>query len=741
MRQIFYISILLLSFQSYGQSYKTEYAESLSNRLEYQRVYPIWCELAEEALENKKPDLYPIRQAAKTAFLMEKYQEALQWDSILISQNSNVVEDYIQYFELLCINNKHDNLKGAIDLSSQRFKGDPLVMQWAKNLKEILEIRNSKSDYEIGDFSTRSKGEQFCAIPYKNLVLYVSTNDDAGLINSEYKRTGQEFLSICYLDTAEQEKYKIWQKKFWSRLYFHNQWREIDQATFHDGPISFSPDGKLAFLTRNHPYWDTINKVKYSRLEQIVFSKSDDNWEEIPFPFNSHLYSNGHAVMDTNGWIVFASDNPAYSMGGTDIVKTKLEMGKWTEPINLGTQINTMKNELFPFVSSEGILYFSSNGWPGIGGLDIYSSDLSSEKPEHIGAPINTNADDFGFYLNEETGHGFISSNREEWSDKIYKIYKEPFKCTVNLLLATCKNSPLTNRTIVLRDFKTNKLQELKTNKEGKLSITSLEKGRKYQLLFEGEENMTSDSLVFEAVNNGNLSYNLTSNYTKYNTSLKFEGKLGERIDNIVMYAYFSDGKVKNQYVSTSSSFNFLDEGATAIDSITLEVVNYEDVSFSIPKNTTNECLDTLVYTIKLQQLPDSQYIQIKNILYDFDKYNLRTESKTELDKLVSYMKSHPKYKVELQSHTDCRGTYKYNERLSENRSKSCVNYILSQGISKDKITAKGYGEYQLLENCPCEDDVISDCTEEQHQLNRRTVFLLVTPENEILDNNKLKVD
>ncbi len=741
MKQFFYISFLLLSFQSFGQSYKTEYAQSLSNRLEYQRAYPIWCELAEEALENKKPDLFPIRQAANTAFLMEKYEEALTWDSILIFQNSDVVSDYLQYFELLCLNNKHDDLKGAIELGSQRFKGHSEVMLWAKNLREILEIQNSKSDYEISDFSTRSKGEQFCAVPYENIILYVSTNDDAGLINSEYKRTGQEFLSICYLDTTELEKYKIWQKKFWSRLYFHNQWREIDQATSHDGPISFSPDGKLAFLTRNHPYWDTINKVKYSRLEQRIFSKNEDGWEEITFPFNSHLYSNGHAVMDTNGWIVFVSDNPAYSMGGTDIVKTKLEMGKWTEPINLGTQVNTMKNEMFPFVSSEGTLYFSSNGWPGIGGLDIYSSDLLSDKPEHIGSPINTNADDFGFYLNEETGHGFISSNREDWSDKIYKIYKEPFKCTVNLMLTTCKNNGLPDRTIIFKDFKTNKIQELKTNKDGKLSITTLEKGRKYQLLFEGEENMTSDSIVFEAVKNGNLSYNLTSNYAKYITSLKFKGNTGERIDNIVMYIYHSDGKVKNQYVSTTSAFNFIDEGVTAIDSITLEVVNYEDVKFIIPNYIPTECIDTLVYTINLQQLPDSQYIQIKNILYDFDKYNLRAESKTELDKLVSYMKSHPKYKVELQSHTDCRGTYKYNERLSENRSKSCVNYILSQGISKNKITAKGYGEYQLLENCPCEDEIVSDCSDEQHQLNRRTVFLLITPENEILDNNKLKID
>jgi outer membrane protein OmpA-like peptidoglycan-associated protein len=697
--------------------------------------------LADEAVEKKEADLFPIREAANMAFMMEKYEEALRWDSLLISLNSAVVKDYTQYFELLCLNKKYDDLRSAIDLASQRFNGHPDVMQWAKNLKEVMELQQANSDYIIGEFKTRTKGEEFCAVPYENIVLYVSTNDDAGLINSNYKRTDQEFLSVCYLDTLEQDKYKIWQKKFWSRLFFHNQWRDIEQSTSHDGPIAFSKDGKMALLTRNHPYWDTINKVKYARLEQRVFLKNEKKWEEIPFPFNNRFYSNGHAVMDTNGWILFVTNNPEYSTGGTDIVKTKLEMGQWTTPINLGPLVNTSKNEMFPFVSSGGELYFSSNGWPGVGGLDIFSYDFYSEKPEHIGAPINTNADDFGFYINDDTGHGFISSNREAWSDKIYTIYKEPFKCSVTLHLTSCQNKPLVDRTVLFTDLKSNKVQELKTNTEGKITVTSFDEGRNYQFLYKGEKDMTADSLVFEPVKDGNLAYNLTSKYTKHLTRLVFEGSQGERIDNIVMYTYQSDGKVKNQYVSTNSTFTFLDEGATAIDSITLEVVNYEDVRFSIPKNSKIECIDTIVYTLKLTQLPDSQYIQIKNILYDFDKYNLRPESQIELDKLVSYMNEHPKFNVELQSHTDCRGSYKYNERLSDNRSKSCVNYILSKGISKTRITPKGYGEYQLLEDCPCEDEVESDCTIQQHQLNRRTVFLLITPENQVLDNNKLRVD
>jgi outer membrane protein OmpA-like peptidoglycan-associated protein len=738
MKQSLLIFFLIIGMQSFGQSMKYEYAQKLTDRLDFERAYPIWCEISED---NNNADLAVLRQVSQMSFQMEKYEESLKWNTILLSKNSDSLSDYLRHFQLLCYNNRHDELKAAIDMASLKFKGDQTVMSWAKNHKEIMLRKSSVSDYTTNNFSTRSVGEQFSAIPYGKGILYVSTDDDAGLINNSYKRTGQEFLSICYLDTTELSKYKIWQKMFWKRLIYHNQWREIPQSTKHEGPISFNEEKTLAFLTSNQEYLDTIKNVKYSRLEQLVYAKNGEEWEQIPFPFNSHLFSCGHAVVDTNGWIIFVTDNPKYTMGGTDLVKTKLENGKWTEPVNLGSQVNTTGNELFPFVSDKGILYFSSNGWPSIGGLDIFSFDFYGEQPEHIGSPINTNADDFGFYLDEETGKGFISSNRENWSDKIYSIYKPPFKCTVSVALKSCKGNPLIDKTVTLTDTKTNKIISLKTDKKGKVTTSSLEKGRTYKVYYQGDKNMTSDSLTFESVPNGDLSFAMTSNYTEHVTALKFKTALGEKLDNIVMYSYLSDGSKKNQYVSTSSVAVIEQKGNSKVDSVTLEVVNYEDIKFIIPEPDFSNCTDTIYYTITLNRLPDSAYIQIQNILYDFDKYNLRPESKVELDKLISYMKSHPKYKVELQSHTDCRGTYKYNERLSRNRSKSCVNYILSKGISKDKITAKGAGEYELLENCPCEGDVISDCSDEQHQLNRRTVFLLITPENEILNNNKLKVD
>ncbi|HOY31248.1 MAG TPA: OmpA family protein [Bacteroidales bacterium] len=121
-----------------------------------------------------------------------------------------------------------------------------------------------------------------------------------------------------------------------------------------------------------------------------------------------------------------------------------------------------------------------------------------------------------------------------------------------------------------------------------------------------------------------------------------------------------------------------------------------------------------------------AKVIQINNIYFDFDKYYIRPDAAIELDKIVKIMNENPSIVIELGSHTDCRNTYAYNEVLSKNRAKSSVAYIVSKGIDPKRITGKGYGEYQMLVNCPCEGTRESQCTEEDHQMNRRTEFRII---------------
>ena len=112
----------------------------------------------------------------------------------------------------------------------------------------------------------------------------------------------------------------------------------------------------------------------------------------------------------------------------------------------------------------------------------------------------------------------------------------------------------------------------------------------------------------------------------------------------------------------------------------------------------------------------------MENIYYDYDKWNILPESAAELDKLVKIMKDNPGWKVELGSHTDSRGSDAYNMTLSQKRSDSAVAYIVDHGISKDRITAKGYGETQLVNRCA--NGV--QCSDEEHRQNRRTEFKIL---------------
>jgi outer membrane protein OmpA-like peptidoglycan-associated protein len=204
---------------------------------------------------------------------------------------------------------------------------------------------------------------------------------------------------------------------------------------------------------------------------------------------------------------------------------------------------------------------------------------------------------------------------------------------------------------------------------------------------------------------------------------------------NAILTIYRKNGKSFTVNTDSKGSYTWRNEGDAKVDSVVVTAINYQDGRLSIPATENGNCIDTVVYQLPMKKLSDEQFIRLDMVLYNFDKYFLRPEGKVELDKLVAYMNAHPKYRVELSSHTDSRGSDKYNMKLSKNRAKSCVDYIISKGISKKMITAQGYGETRHVNNCA--NGV--PCTKEQHQANRRTELKLFTPEEDALDNNKLK--
>ncbi len=190
---------------------------------------------------------------------------------------------------------------------------------------------------------------------------------------------------------------------------------------FNEGPASFDKDAKFMVFTQNQYDRDEVKTLKI-----VTSNYEDGKWSDpIDVPFNHPDYNVGQPSLSLDGkTLYFTSDMPG-GFGGTDIYKVnRNEDGTWGRPVNLGDKVNSTKNEMFPFIHREGMLFFASDKIGGLGGLDIYMANVFGTIGDitHLDAPVNSPADDFSFILSTDQYSGYFASNRDggKGSDDIY---------------------------------------------------------------------------------------------------------------------------------------------------------------------------------------------------------------------------------------------------------------------------------------------------------------------------------
>ncbi len=422
-----------------------------------------------------------------------------------------------------------------------------------------------------------------------------------------------------------------------------------------EGACAFTPDSKTMYLTlcKTDP--------SYPRFAQIATAqRSDASWSKAtPLEITKDTLSTfAHPAVSPDGmWLYFVSDMPG-GMGGYDIWRIQMTSHGLIGLENLGAPINTPGNEMFPTFRPNGELYFSSDGHPGFGGLDVFIAkpDSTHWELEHPGAPLNSAGDDFGMTFEGLHNRGYFCSNRGDargW-DHIYSFEKQEVVQTV--------------------------------------------KGWVYEK--DGYE--LPDALVYMVGNDG----------TNLKLSVKGDGSFTEYIKPGVDYVFL--GTCKGYLNHT-------------------EELRVEPV------------LESEEYVLQFPLASITAPVLIDNIFYDFDKATLRPESTEALDKLISLLNENPNVTIELSAHTDYRGSASYNERLSQRRAESVVNYLIEHGIAEDRLSPMGYGKMKpkvikrkLTEKYPWlkEGDVLTeefiralDDEEKQeicNQLNRRTEFIVL---------------
>jgi len=406
---------------------------------------------------------------------------------------------------------------------------------------------------------------------------------------------------------------------------------------FHEGPATFSKDGNTVYFTRSNYFKRkmVVNEQEENNLKIFKATLINGEWKNLEeFPFNSDDYSCGHPTLSESGKLMyFVSDMPG-GTGGTDLYVTTLKDGKWTQPVNLGPEVNTSGNEMFPYIHSDGSLYFSSDAHNSMGGLDVFITTHNGTrwlKPENLNYPLNSIKDDFGFSLNRDDNTGFVSSSRTK-SDKMYSFEKHAPTFTL-YGRARKKGTQTPVEGVIV---------EITNSATGKVT-----------------------SVVSDKTGNFKLKLDTESEYNLYCTK----------------FGCFSK-----------------------TDNISTKGLKYSEDFYA---------------DFEVEEIVIDKPIVLENIYYDFDKWDIRTDAAVELDKLVRVLMDNPKLEIEMGSHTDCRGSDQYNLVLSDKRARAAVLYLISRGIDSTRLTWKGYGETVHVNKC--EDGV--QCTEEEHQDNRRTEF------------------
>ena len=458
--------------------------------------------LYEEALLKKEKNYsYEIIQkTADSYYFNTNMEKAYEWYNILYDQYGKEMsaDNVFKYAHSLKGTGKYARSKKLMRLYKKKMESgevssleDPEPLPNEVVLDEIL---NSGGDYDIKNLSINTEYSDFSPMFLdSSQVVFASAKDSSFLNTRRYKWNDQPYLDLYVAKINEESQDLKDAIKFSKKI----------NTKYHEASVTFSPDNETMYFTRNN-YGKKLKRDKngVNHLKIYVSKKVGDEWmEATEVPFNSDDYSTGHPALSPDGKkLYFVSDMPG-SIGQTDIfVVDVLENNSFSDPRNLGPDINTERKEMFPFINDKK-LYFSSDGHTGLGGLDVYETAYTEEdgfeEVKNLGQPINSNRDDFSYIINEENQQGFFASNRTEGKgdDDIYSFERldiekvpENKNAIAGVVTELITGDIMPQQLVELLDENGIKLKEMVSDDDGSFIFEDLDADTKYTLKVNREE-------------------------------------------------------------------------------------------------------------------------------------------------------------------------------------------------------------------------------------------------------------
>ena len=487
--------ILVFTTAGFGQFKK---AEKQFSKYNYAKAISAYEKVAKGSSNDKQTALIKLADCHR---ILNNYQKSETYYAQAVSMGKVPAEVNYNYGNVLKSNNKYSEALSQYYAYLESNEKSKTAQNAIKSCQEIKYWESKPKEYEIKNIeSINTNRSEFCPVVVNNKLIYVGekTND---VVDFEKSNTNnQPYLNVfaSEIKSNEVKKGKLLSKKV--------------NTSFHDGPISFTSDGKLAAYTRVD-YVVTKDKNFVNRAK-IYFSSVDGNSysKSKAFVYNNDAYSCSHPSLSNDGTqLFFASDMPG-GLGRQDIWMCKKNGDSWDKPVNLGVDINTSDDEVFPSINKNGMLYYSSNGLPGFGDLDIFSAKQTDGRwllNRNEGLYLNSKADDFGItFVNDTTG--YFSSNREggKGADDIY-WYKFTSKSMIidgMVLLTENVNDPAKGVKVYLLDDKGKKIDSTNTDNKGLFVFKNLDSDKSYMAeIEENEMNLKTKSRYYLADKNGKI--------------------------------------------------------------------------------------------------------------------------------------------------------------------------------------------------------------------------------------------
>jgi outer membrane protein OmpA-like peptidoglycan-associated protein len=702
-----------------AQSLKLKRANRHFDHLAYQSA----IDLFEEYDNLKSNDSELLFRLAMSYYHTNQMKKAADTFARYINPADATADELFYYAQAL--KQIGSNVEGdeKLKLIAERFNTDSRALSLLANLNYLNDLKKPNQYYSLKNLNINSEFSDFGGYPFSGSVVFLSSKYELLSVKREWSWNGTKFLDAFL---AKEENGELVEQGMLNQIC----------SKYHEGPIC--SNGQMGFyFTRNNGSKSKIDRNGIQNLS-LYYAEIDKfgSMNITKLPFCSEEYSVGHPALSKDGkTLYFSSDMPGSE--GVDIYQVSIDgYLQYGIPTKVSGKVNTEGDELFPYVGSNGALYFSSNGHIGLGGLDVFVQKFNGEI-ENLGQPLNSINDDFAFVIKNNNKAGFVSSNRVggKGDDDIYAF---SYSGSVEILISgsvtdSLTNMPIPNTTVTLYNEGGAVVGTFQTDSEGKYLLTG-NTGENYKLSI---QNGNYDAVV---VNIPKSDSEITKNVKLIDEGIElvFEiknKKTQEGIEGAIIQLQNSlNGENVKILTGENGLVSFLIDNKKLGETIDFNLILSKDgyltkklnLKFIANSKTINVGDFMEISLSKLEVGGDiAELISINPIYFDLGKWSIRKDAALELDKIVGIMNEYPNMVIELGSHTDCRSTKSFNQKLSDNRAKASADYIKKRISKPTRIAGVGYGESRLKVNCPCEGTVKSDCSEEEHQKNRRTEFII----------------